>query len=201
MLKLGMNAILPLAAGMAALLAQPAFAQGGSVSASTYKTTLEFAGCVVNADASGASALLATVPGSPQADTAVSGLLANKACNKDKVSASALRGAVAEQLYLKQYPAAPAELTGPPPPFKGSGDADLAYYDITRCAATRDPLGADMLIRGELRSEAEKIAVRRILPVIGACTPEGAKIGFDREKMRGLIAEGLLVVRKGQGPN
>lgn len=191
---LAILATLPLA-----LLAQPAAAQG-NLSASAYKTAIDFAGCVVDADASGAAALLATAPGSPQADTATSLLLANATCTVQP-AAKAVRGAVAERLYLKRYPAAPAELAGPPPPFTGSGDIDLVYYDITRCAATRDPVGADMLVRSEPRSEDEKAALRRIVPIVGACTPAGGKIGFDREKMRGLIAEGLLAMRKGRGSN
>jgi len=179
--------------------AQPAAAQG-KVSATAYKTTLAFAGCAVDADWDNARALLAAEPGSKPANEAADHLLANKTCG-DEGSAKAMRGAVAERLYVKQYPAAPAEALGPAAPFTGSGKPDMAYFDITRCAATRDPVGADMLVRSELRSDAEKAALRRIVPVIGSCTPGGAQVGFDREGMRGLLAEGLLTVRAGQGSN
>ncbi|MES2443679.1 MAG: hypothetical protein V4574_12680 [Pseudomonadota bacterium] len=173
--------------------AQPAAAQ--SVSTSTYKKVLEFAGCVVDANGDGARAVLATVPGSFEAATAISRLVAGSTCGDRKDKPEVMRGAIAERIYLIVYPDKPAEVTGTPAPFVGSGDPKLGNYDVTRCAAQRDPVGADMLVRSELRSDAEKAAVKRIIPVIGACTPAGAQIGFDREKMRGLIAEGLIAVR------
>lgn len=186
-------AALPLAA-----LATPAAAQ--SVSNNSYKATLEFAACAIAANPADARALLASTPETPEAKALVRKLAATSGCT-GKANDEALRGAIAERLYLGTYAAAPAAPAGPAAPFTGSGVEALANWDITRCAATRDPVGADMLIRSELRSPAEKEAITRFVPVIGACTPAGAKIGFDKEKMRGLVAEGLLVVRAGTAAN
>jgi hypothetical protein len=52
-----------------------------------------------------------------------------------------------------------------------------------------------MLIRSELGSPAQKEALKRLGPVIGGCVPAGMQVAFDRERLRGLIAEGLLSAR------
>ena len=186
-IAISLFAALPLLA-----LATPASAQ--TVSNNSYKTTLEFAACVVSTAPADAAALIATVPETSDANAHLKKLKATPGCT-GKPNAAALRGAIAERLYLTTYTAAPVEPTGPAATFTGTGKAALANWDITRCAAMRDPVGADMLIRSELRSPAEKEALTRFVPVVGACTPAGAKLNFDKEKMRGLVAEGLLQVR------
>jgi len=192
-IRFALLAALPLAA-----LATPAAAQ--SVSTSSYRNTLEFAACVVAANPADARALTASVPESAEADALVKKLAATPGCT-GKINDKALRGAIAERVYLGSYPAAPAELTGPAAPFAGSGNVALANWDITRCVALRDPVGADMLVRSELGSGAQKDAIKRLSPVIGACVPAGVQVGFDREKMRGLVAEGLLSVRAAGAAN
>lgn len=188
MTKFAFLAALPLLA-----LAQPAAAQ--SVSSSAYRDTLEFARCALASTPVDVQALLGAVPGSPD-DRALTSKIANTADCTPKPKLEALRGALAERSYLATYPAPPAAPAGPVSAFQGSGKAALANWDITRCAAQRDPVTADALIRSEPRSAEEKEALKRFLPVIGACTPAGFQIGFDREKMRGLVAEGLTAVRK-----
>lgn len=175
-----------------AVIAQPAAAQ--SVSTSNYKAALEYSDCVVTKDAGAARALLAATPESPEAKTAAAALSAT-GCDGSKIRAEALRGAIAERTYLATYATPPAELTGEAPTFTGSGVKDLAYYDIGRCTALRDPLAADMLVRSELRSDAEKNALKRIMPVLAGCVPKGFQLGLDREKLRGYVAEGLYAVR------
>jgi hypothetical protein len=178
----------------ALVLALPASAQ--SVSKSGYAKTLDYAGCVVTGQGADARALLATVPDSAEEKAALAKLAADPKCSAKDSNERAIRGAIAERVYLADFAAAPAPPPeGEPPAFQGSGNADLANWDVTRCAATRDPVGADMLVRSELGSAAQRDAIKRVIPAIGGCTPMGAKIGFDREKMRGLIAEGLLKVR------
>lgn len=185
----------PLVALAALLLALPASAQ--TVSKSGYARTLDYAGCVVRGQGADARALLATVPESQEAKAALAKLIADPKCPAKEASEQAIRGAIAERVYLADYPAAPEALAGEAPAFQGSGDPNLANWDVTRCAVTRDPVGADMLVRSGLGSAEQRDAIKRIIPVIGSCTPMGAKIGFDREKMRGLIAEGLLRTRAG----
>lgn len=177
-------------------LATPAAAQ--SVSTSAYRNTLEFAGCVATANPADTRALLASAPATADEGALVKKLAATPGCT-GKPKEEALRGALAERIYLATYAAAPAEPAAgaAPAAFAGSGIPALANWDITRCVATRDPVGADMLVRSELGSTAQKDAIKRLSPVIGGCVPAGVQASFDREKMRGLVAEGLLAVRGG----
>ncbi|NML05065.1 hypothetical protein [Sphingomonas sp. G-3-2-10] len=179
-------------------IAQPAAAQ--SVSTSNYKAALDYSECVVTKDAAAARALLAATPESTEAKAAASALSAT-GCDGSRIRQEALRGAIAERVYLATHATAPAELTGEPPAFTGSGVKELAYYDIGRCTASRDPLGVDMLVRSDLRSDAEKAALKRIMPVLAGCVPSGFQLGLDREKLRGYVAEGLLQVRGAAGAN
>lgn len=176
------------------VLATPAAAQ--TISPGAYKATLDYAGCVATTDPEGTRALLASAPGSVE-----NGALARKLAKTPGCTGNprheALRGALAERVYLARYPVAPTEpvATGPVIPFMGSGILERADWDVTRCVATRDPIGADMLIRSELGSQAQKDALKRIGPVLGGCIPAGMQVAFDRERLRGLIAEGLLWIR------
>jgi hypothetical protein len=159
----------------------------------SYQAALDYAGCVAKTD--GARDLFMTQPGSRESTAAITAAGDAGKCGKAPRGADQLRGALAERVYLNTYATPPVEVSLTPAPFTGSGKAELAMYDITRCAATRDPVGADMLIRSALRSDAEKAAVTRIVAVVSACTPSGAQVGFGREAMRGMIAEGLIAVR------
>ena len=158
----------------------------------------QFARCTVGADAAGARALLALVPGSVDSKKATKQLADKKgACGSaiKRPGEPELRGAIAERLYLDTYAAAPLEAVGPPGPFQGSGDPTQAMYDITRCAATRDPEAADMFIRAGAGTPEEKTALTRVVPAMALCTPQSAKVGFNRDQLRALIAEGMLKLR------
>lgn len=161
---------------------------------SGYQAALDYAGCVANAKGDDARGVFMTQAGSRESATAITALAESSNCGKLPGKAATLRGALAERVYLKLWPAAP-EAPAAPLPFTGSGKPELAMYDITRCVVTRDPVGADMLIRAAPKSDAEKEALHRVVPVIGACTPSGGQVGFGREEMRGMIAEGLIAVR------
>lgn len=176
----------------ALLAALPASAQEAE------KPIDKFARCTVSADAAGAKALLALAPGSVESKKAARQLADKKsACGSEikRPGEPELRGAIAERLYLDTYATPPAALTGAPAPFQGSGDPNQAMYDVTRCAATRDPVAADMLIRASAGTPDEKAALARVVPAVGGCTPQGAKLGFNRDQLHSLIAEGLLKVR------
>jgi len=189
-------------------LAAPAAPAAQTVDPRSYRIMQQFAACVVRGDKAEARAFLATAPESKDAEAAMNRMAKDRsAClrgpagdgGKLKMKAASLRGALAEQLYLADYATAPTAPTGDPAPFQGSGDDKLASYDVTRCAAMRDPVGADTLLRAELNSNAEREALRKVMPAIAGCTPKGAKLGFDRELLRGLMAEGLYLHRTGAG--
>jgi hypothetical protein len=189
-------------------LAAPATPAVQSVDPRSYRIMQQFAACVVRGDKEEARAFLATAPESKDAEAAMKRMAKDRsAClrgpagdgGKLKMKPASLRGALAEQLYLADYATAPAAPAGAPAPFQGSGDEKRASYDVTRCAAMRDPVGADALLRAELNSNAEREALRKVMPAIAGCTPKGAKLGFDRELLRGLMAEGLYLHRTGAG--
>lgn len=163
----------------------------------SYQAALDYAGCVADAKGDAARNVFTTQAGSRESSAAITALAAASNCGKLPGSAASLRGALAERVYLKTWSAAPAAPAAPLP-FTGSGKPDLAMYDITRCVVTRDPVGADMLIRSAAKSDAEKEALHRVVPVVGACTPSGGQVGFGREEMRGMIAEGLIATRAAQ---
>lgn len=178
-------------------LAFPVVAQAQSVD-----PVQAFARCVVSGNAAGARDLLAQAPGSGKANAAARKLAEKKsACGarvaKSRLDPELIRGAIAEQLYLTNYAAAPAALTGAPQPFQGSGDSAQVLYDVSRCATTRDPVAADMLVRSARGSADEKSALQPVIAAVSACTPSGAKIGFNRVQLRGMIAEGLYRTRMG----
>lgn len=159
-----------------------------------------FGRCVVDGNRAGATALLAAKPGSRESrDMAKKWIAKGSACGKGlgktKLDETGVRGAVAAAMYVQAFAAAPAALTGDPAPFQGSNDASLFKYDIARCAATRDPVGADMLVRADAGSAEEKAGFARVIPAVGRCTPTGAKLGFGKVELKALTAEGLLALR------
>jgi hypothetical protein len=180
--------------GLSALaMAAPAAAQKASPAA--YKATVEFADCVLAKSPADAQAVLASTPGTGDEKAAIGKVAGTTGCSA-KPKNDVLRGALAERVYLATYTAAPAERVGDLPPFTGSGNVALVNWDVTRCAAERDPVGADMLVRSEPRSAGEGEALKRFVSSLSSCLPGGATLGFGREVMRGLVAEGLIAVRK-----
>jgi hypothetical protein len=192
------NAIAAAFTASTLLAGVPAGAQ--ALSSTAYKATQDYAACLVREKPADARALIDTVPESREAKAAETRLAKGSACPKGDSKASGLRGVVAERVYLDSFAAAPVAPAGPVTPFAFSGDLSLVDYDITRCTATRDPVDADALVRAELKSDGEKAALKALMPTLGSCVAKGGKIGFDRERMRGLLAEGLLRVR-GTGAN
>jgi hypothetical protein len=163
----------------------------------------DYARCVVNGNPAEARGLIALSPETKEAESAVKamasgrdGCLRTNGGSQLRMQTPALRAAIARQLYLRDVPASPADRVADTSiPFTGSGNAQLVSYDVARCAATRDPVAADMLIRADVRSDAEKTALQRLMPIISGCTPAGARLGFNRDTLRGHLAEALLAAR------
>ncbi len=183
-----------------AVVSSPAVAQKRSDADRVMQT---YAQCVVNGRPAEARRILTLSPETKEADDAVlalsdgrAGCLRTNAGSQLRMQTPALRAAIARQLYLRDVTVPPAETTvNASAPFTGSGKAQLVSQDVARCAATRDAVAADMLIRAEVRSDAEKTALQRLMPVISSCTPTGARLGFNRDTLRGHLAEALLAAR------
>ena len=170
------------------------------------RVLLDAAQCMVNGRPAEARALIAMSPFTKEANEAQQRFTAGRdECmrattgsrgGKLRADYISTRAAIARQLYLRDVKVAPAETTvNTSAPFTGSGKAQLVSHDVARCAATRDPVAADMLIRAGLRSNAEKVALERLMPVIASCTPTGARLGFKSDTLRGHLAEALLTAR------
>jgi hypothetical protein len=164
-----------------------------------------FARCVVSGDAGAARDLLAQAPASGKSNNAAKKLSDRKtSCGaglgKTRADPAAVRGAIAEQLYLTDFTAAPAAPSAPAQPFQGSGDPAQVLYDVSRCAATRDPIAIDALVRTAHGSAEEKAALQPVIAAVGTCTPAGAKVGFNRAQLRAMTAEGLFKVRSAPAP-
>ena len=184
-------------------MAGPASAQSRE---SADRVLLDAAECMVNGRPTEARALIAMSPFTREANEAQQRFTDGRdACMRattgsrgGKLRADYLstRAAIARQLYLRDVKVAPGEsAVNASAPFTGSGKAQLVSHDVARCAATRDPVAADMLIRAGLRSDAEKVALQRLMPVISSCTPAGARLGFKGDTLRGHLAEALLAAR------
>lgn len=192
--------IASMAASVLALSSSPAVAQKRSDADRVMQT---YAQCVVKGRPAEARRILTLSPETKEADDAVlaisdgrQGCLRTNAGSKLRMQTPALRDAIARQLYLRDVTVPPAEsVVNTSAPFTGSGKAQLVSQDVARCAATRDAVAADMLIRADVRSDVEKTALQRLMPVISSCTPTGARLGFNRDTLRGHLAEALLAAR------
>ena len=63
---------------------------------------------------------------------------------------------------------------------------------MARCGATRDPVGADMLIRAGAGTPEEAAAIQRVVAAVGRCTLHAA---FGKAELHALIAEGMWKIR------
>lgn len=116
---------------------------------------------------------------------------------------SEVRGAIASQIYLKDYPIQPdfAKLDHPAVPLPkawvtGQINAyerqQLIDQDFANCVTAADPATVDAMLRTEVRSKDEAVQFRKLVPVLGPCLPKGVKLEMDVAWMRSVGAEALL---------
>ena len=164
-----------------------------------------FAQCVVRGDGDTARRLLAMSPKSDEEQmilrkvaTGRNGCLAK---GKLRMSAILMRGAVAEQLYLRTYSAplmGPAKADAPLP--STSATASEPVYAYADCIVARNAPAADAVIRAEPGSPAEAAALQKTMPTLSSCLAGGEQTQFkvDRTTLRGLLAEALYAMRMSQ---
>ncbi len=161
-----------------------------------------FAQCVVRGQGGKARALLASVPGSAAERAILSGFAARRnGCLQSgslRMKGDWMRGAIAEQYYLRSYPDAVTEAARPDAPADSSAGRP-PYLAYASCVAARDPAGADAVLRAEAGSVAEKSAYRQVMPALSSCLAggENARLAIDRTRLRGLLAEALYDRRAG----
>jgi len=163
------------------------------------------AACVIGQNANSGTALLATVPRSPEERTqAVALLRTAQRCLRlrEQIATSALaaRGAVAEALYEAQFAAPPPARTPPlgavplPRP-AASGEEIVAIlapmYGLVDCATPRQPDLVRALLATEPRTPEESTALSALNPAFIACVPAGSQLSIDPRIMRSFFAEAL----------
>ena len=166
---------------------------------------LRAAACAIASDASGGSALLATVlRSSEERRQAVIFLRAARRCGnlprQVATSASTLRGAVAESLYEAQFTAAaaaraPTLTVAPMTRPAASDDPSVAGLGpaiaLSECAAARSPETIRALLAAEPMTPGEQAAFASLNPAFVSCLPAGSQLNVDARGLRSLLAEAL----------
>jgi hypothetical protein len=110
----------------------------------------------------------------------------------------ALRAMMLERSYLAHNPTVPAWLgKAASPPIRRfvSSGPDLPRAQVAAafadCVVTAAPREADALIRTLPDSEAEKAAIRPLVPHLAPCITEGMQVSLQPAQLRSLVADGL----------
>lgn len=162
----------------------------------------DFAQCVVRGDGATARQLLATPAGSNEEHAIMSRVAqARNGClgkGKLKMNPVMMRGAVAEQLYLRNYASAPVADANPKAQLTASTAASSQpYHAYAQCVVARDAPAADAVLRAKPASPAEADALEKTMPTLSSCLGGGEQARFrvDRTALRGLLAEALYDMR------
>ena len=161
-----------------------------------------FAQCVVAGNPTGARQLLATSPGSTDERDMLIRIAQQRAnClhhGKLRMKGNWMRGAIAEQLYLRAYPKPVEAAPMPDAPLTARADAPQSpYHAYADCIVARNAPAADAMLRAEPGSTAEKSALQQTMPTLSSCLAGGkdGKLAIDRTMLRGYLAESLYVMR------
>lgn len=108
-----------------------------------------------------------------------------------------LRRLLAEQAYLASHVSPPTISDGDPEFLQscfmasGFGSNSRTMGRIADCIVFSDPSLADRLLRTPPASEHERAAAQDLVPVLGACLPEGSEVQVSVATIRALAADGL----------
>ncbi|HEX6376050.1 MAG TPA: hypothetical protein VFZ91_10060 [Allosphingosinicella sp.] len=160
----------------------------------------DFARCMVRGQPKQAHALLMMSPTAPEsADRLISWVAQRSGCLRVRgnlrMRPPVMRGAIAERLYLETFARPPGLGQLPTGVQPSSEDFRLVPYEVVQCAAGRDPVAADRLVRSRRRSPEEVEAVNRLKPALNACARPGVRLELNRTMIRSLTAEGLYKLR------
>lgn len=112
-----------------------------------------------------------------------------------------LRGAIAERLLLRDFPAigaSPRQATAPifaAPPAEAIANASTyvriahAMLALGGCVAGADPAGTYALFSTAVGSSAERQAMQALMPALAGCIPEGEEITLTTRRLRPFLAE------------
>lgn len=162
----------------------------------------DFAQCVVRGDPAKAQQILATKAGSAEERS----LLLRVAQGRNgclgkgtlRMAGNWMRGALAEQLYLRTYPQPVSEAARPTAEVRPAGEGAQVYHAYADCVVARNAPMADTVLRATPGSEAEKAAYRDSMPTLSSCLAGGPdkQLAIDRTVLRGYLAESLYAHRR-----
>ena len=165
----------------------------------------DFAQCVVRGDRGTVQKILVAAPDSPE-ERAILFRIADgrKGClgrGKLGMKGNWMRGALAEQLYLRSYPDPLSGAPQPDAPLPVAATKLQPYHAYADCVVARDAPGADAVLRAEPGSTEEKAAYRQAMPILSSCLAGGedSKLAIDRTALRGYLAEALYNRRGSAG--
>jgi|GEM_PF-1270773 len=160
-----------------------------------------FAQCIVRGNPDPVRDLLDTQVKSPN-ENAVLLKLSNKRANclgragKLRMNYQNMRGALAQQLYLRDFPTTGAIAANPEAEFTSRGDFDpIMEYGV--CVALRNYPAADAFVRTDSYSADEKQALGNLSATLASCLATGQTIRLSPIILRGAVAEALYHQRKG----
>lgn len=164
-----------------------------------------FAQCVVRGDPTMARSVMASAPGS-QEESALFHAVAQRrnGClgqGRLRFRHGMLRGALAEQLYLRSYDRPVQAVAQPDAPLAPVQPGRGAYQAYAACVVKRNSPAADAALRSSPGGSAEKTAYQDIMPSLSSCLSGGdqAKLAIDRVALRGYLAEALYDFRRAAG--
>lgn len=122
-----------------------------------------------------------------------------------KSSYRGMRGSLAEAWYLRTYPDSPPmwfadDATAAPPQeevAKRIVEADeddrvgVIVEEFARCVAAIAPVETDKVLRTQVATKEERVAINHLAPRFGACAFEGQQLSFDEASLRSALAYAL----------
>ncbi|MEA3008449.1 MAG: hypothetical protein QOJ91_141 [Sphingomonadales bacterium] len=170
------------------------------------KIVADFARCAVRGAPDEARALLEAAPGTATEGKALDAFTRKRlGCMNFgpamgpmqlKLNARAIRGAVAERLYLD------LDGTHSPAAFRSGPDDEAASepveYSVVRCAVSRNSEAADRLVRASRLSKEEAAATRALAPALTACARGRGRLDISGTAIHGWAAEALYKQSRGE---
>jgi hypothetical protein len=182
------------AAGTASFAAAPAPAQANTSVASAF----EAGRCIVERDRRAAVALIRSLP----LDSSPANLssLGDRAggCVSGPISALVLRGAIAQELFLRDFrsfgrePRDPDRLVNlnlPVEEFGARGSGATQLYRWSDCVVRNDTANTERLLRSPVGSAAEASALEALQTYMSACFTQGAQLSVRSSEVRSLFAQ------------
>jgi hypothetical protein len=113
------------------------------------------------------------------------------------------RGAIANALYLRAYPAYPRDRLPPSPATAGemlTGNPDSLMGDFARCIVRTDPAAVDGLLRTRPASDEEHASLQALAGHFSSCLFRGQTLGMNALVLRSVLAEAAYRLSVGPAP-